>query len=85
MFDRKVKSEQFGYKYFKNNRTIISTGPTGSGKTTVIANHYERVLKNHPEYKLVSIIDKETMAKQHCKSFENIEMESYKDVGKYRC
>jgi superfamily II DNA or RNA helicase len=59
--DKKYIGEQFSY-----NDVIQSC--TGTGKTTAIAEHISKYIKNKP-YKILSIINRITLGDQYVKSF----------------
>ena len=76
-------SNIYTYDDFKNNNTAIIQSCTGTGKTTMVAKHFTKYIKQTKtqHIKLLSIIDKITLSHQHLKSFKDndINVLSYQD------
>jgi hypothetical protein len=79
VFDEKYKKEQFDYNKFKDNNTIILKGTAGTGKTTAISKHLKKYIKASTDIKILSIVDRISLADQHIKNFKDINIKSYKD------
>lgn len=81
LYDRGYKKQQFGYKLFLNNDTIIIKSCTGTGKTTAIANHIGK-----SGDKIISIIARKSLARQHIKTFNDfgVKMHSYENFDKFK-
>lgn len=75
------KDNQLTYDDFKRNKIIVIESTTGTGKTTATAIHTAKYLKEHPECKVLSLIDRVVLANQHIKSFKDqgIKMKSYQE------
>ena len=77
-------SNIYTFDDFKKNKTVIIQSCTGTGKTTMVAKHFEKYIsgnKDRKHIKLLSIIDKITLSHQHLKSFKdyNIKVQSYQE------
>ena len=68
--DKKYIGEQFSYNDLINNNSIVIQSCTGTGKTTAIAEHNSKYIKNKP-FKILSIISRITLGDQHVKSFHD--------------
>lgn len=79
VFDKSYEDNQYDYKTFEKYDTVILKACCGTGKTTAVAEHVEQYMKENPDYKFVSIVDRRTLAEQHMKSFKNINMKSYQN------
>ena len=79
VFDKSFEDNQYDYKTFQKYDTSILKACCGTGKTTAVAEHVEQYMKENPELKFLSIVDRTSLADQHVKSFKNINMESYQD------
>ncbi len=79
VFDQKYHHEQFTYNDYVNNKFIIIQSTTGTGKTKSVAIHSSKYLKDNPQYRILSIIDRVIIANQHIKTFSehDINMVSY--------
>lgn len=79
VFDSEYEEQQYDYKLFNEYETTILKSCPGSGKTTAVAQHIEQYLKENPNTKFLSIVDRISLAQQHTKSFQNIDIKSYTD------
>lgn len=79
VFDKSFEDNQYDYKTFEKYDTVILKACCGTGKTTAVASHVEQYMKENPDYKFVSIVDRRSLAEQHMKSFKNINVKSYQD------
>ncbi len=50
----------------------------GTGKTTAVAQHVKKYMDANPGTKFLSIVDRESLADQHAKSFSSLNIEHYK-------
>ena len=64
-------SDIITYDDIKHNSNIIIESCTGTGKTTAVAKYLKEYLVENPHYKVLSIIDRITLADQHIKSFND--------------
>ena len=74
-------SDILSYEAFDANDTIVIESCTGTGKTTAIARHMVR----DAGAKFVSIVTRQSLADQHCKSFRDIGLVSYLDLKHSFC
>ena len=83
-FNNQYVSNGWNYNNFKNEQTTIIKSCTGTGKTTAMAKNMSLYLKENPDFKLLSIVAKISLAEQHVKSFndENINIVSYQNNEK---
>lgn len=70
----KNKQEIFDFK------NIVIKSCTGTGKTTFMSEEIKKMIDNNNKLRLITITPRETLSEQHIKSFEKINMKSYKDV-----
>jgi len=77
----KYLSNILTYDDIRLNDNIIIESCTGTGKTTAISKYLEQYTKKNPKYKILSIIDRVTLADQHIKSFKdhNIKFNDYRN------
>jgi len=77
----KYLSDILTYDDIRLNDNIIIESCTGTGKTTAISKYLEQYTKQNPKYKILSIIDRVTLADQHIKSFKdyNIKINDYRN------
>ena len=82
-FNNQYVSNIYTHDDFKNNNTAIIQSCTGTGKTTMVAKHFTKYIKQTKtqHIKLLSIIDKITLSHHHLKSFKDndINVLSYQD------
>ena len=71
----------FNYELFKQNETIVIQSCTGSGKTTAVAAHTGKYLKEHPTYKLISLTNKRNLSDQHLQSFAALKLTDYRAMS----
>jgi hypothetical protein len=81
IYDENYKGEQFNQETLNKYDTIIIKSTTGTGKTSNTARHVEQYIKDHSEYKFMSIINLITLSHQHLNSFKNINIVSYENKG----
>jgi len=79
VFDTKYDDQQYDYNLFNTYDTTILKSCPGSGKTTAVARHVEEYLKENPNTKFLSIVDRISLAQQHLQSFKNLDVKSYTD------
>ncbi len=78
------KSVEFNKQYLKfekelfNNKTVIVESCTGTGKTTHIASQITDEMNDNKDLRLVSIVCLTSLVAQHIKSFDKIDLKSYK-------
>jgi len=77
-FNETYVSDGLDYDTFESHDTIIIKSCTGTGKTTCIANHMEQYMDQ--DTKFLSIVTRTSLADQHQKSFEAINMQNYQDI-----
>jgi hypothetical protein len=87
VFDSNYKELQYDYKLFKKYDTTILKSSPGSGKTTAVAAHISKYMKENPEIKFLSIVDRITLAQQHSISFKELNIETYanKKINPLKC
>ena len=73
-------SQLLGYGRILNNETIVIQSCTGTRKTACVAHCATKHLAEHPDAKLLSIVTRTSLADQHCKSFEDLDMTTHQDV-----
>jgi hypothetical protein len=77
---------QYDYDIFEKYDTVIVKACCGTGKTTAVAEHVKKYMTENvkkymdanPGTKFLSIVDRETLADQHAKSFSSLNIEHYK-------
>jgi len=79
IYDEHYKGEQFNKVIFNKYDTIIIKSTTGTGKTSNTARHIEEYIKDHSEFKFMSIVNLRTLSHQHIESFKNINIVSYEN------
>ena len=60
---------------------------TGTGKTSAVAQHIKRYMKQHRHVKFITITTRQTLSQQHELSFEDISLASYQtnsNLSKFR-
>jgi hypothetical protein len=81
-FDNRYVSNCSTYDMFINNDTLIIESDTGTGKTTAIAEHISKYfLETNDEFKIISVVNKISLASQHIQSFSDkfINLQNYQD------
>jgi superfamily II DNA or RNA helicase len=83
-FDTQYVSDGFLFKEFQENSTIIMESCTGTGKTTSTAKHFKELHDKNPHLRILSLVNKISLADQHVKSFkeQGVKMVSYEDKNK---
>ena len=78
------KHLEFDNNYFDNYDTIILESAPGTGKTTHTIEQLKRYMKIHKKYRIISLVNLITLAKQQLKVFnkKNIDITSYTDFNK---
>lgn len=79
IYDEHYKGEQFNKEIFNKYDTIIIRSTTGTGKTSNTARHVEEYIKDHSEYKFMSLVNLRTLSHQHKQTFKNINIVSYEN------
>ena len=66
---------------FEKYESIIIQSTTGTGKTTITSEVVEKLLAQNKNFKFISIVARRTLAMQHLKNFNNIDIKHYEDKG----
>ena len=79
------KHLEFDNNYFDNYDTIILESAPGTGKTTHTIEQLKRYMKIHKKYRIISLVNLITLAKQQLKVFtpfyiSNADFSSYKNI-----
>lgn len=78
VYDASFNDVQYDYDIFEKYDTVIVKACCGTGKTTAVAHHVKKYMDANPGTKFLSIVDRETLADQHAKSFSSLNIEHYK-------
>jgi hypothetical protein len=83
-FNREYVSDGFRFKDFQENSTIIMESCTGTGKTTVTAKYFKQLNSKNGDLRILSLVNKISLADQHVKSFteQGVNMVSYENKNK---
>ena len=87
---KEISSEIQNNKYLEiseaqfNFKTLLIKSPTGTGKTTRIADHIKRVKEDDSNIKFLSIVNLISLSDQHLKSFKDINLQSYQDLLEFK-
>ena len=79
IYDEQYEGDQFTQDIFNKYHTIIIKSTTGTGKTSNTARHVEQYMRDKPELKFLSLIDRITLSHQHKQTFKNLNAVSYQD------
>ena len=71
IFNSKYVSNNFSYEMFMNNNSIVIESDTGTGKTTATAQRIAEYLITDDKIRVLSIVNKISLASQHIKSFKD--------------
>jgi hypothetical protein len=78
VYDVSFNDVQYDYDIFEKYDTVIVKACCGTGKTTGVSQHVKKYMDANPGTKFLSIVDRETLADQHAKSFSSLNIEHYK-------
>ena len=86
VYDASFNDVQYDYDIFEKYDTVIVKACCGTGKTTTVAQHVKKYMVENvkkymdanPGTKFLSIVDRESLADQHAKSFSSLNIEHYK-------
>lgn len=81
-FNKMYVNQGLTFEDFKNSETLIIKSCTGTGKTTAINTFTNKLFSDpdHSQIKFISLVDKISLASQHFKSFQSINLQNYKTV-----
>lgn len=74
-------SELWSYEDFTNYDIQIIQSTTGTGKTTAMASHVAKYMKENKNVKLLTLSTITTLIDQHVKTFEKVHLKSYQDLS----
>ena len=78
VYDASFNDVQYDYDLFEKYDSVIVKACCGTGKTTAVAQHVKKYMDQNPGTKFLSIVDRESLADQHAKSFKSLNIEHYK-------
>jgi hypothetical protein len=78
VYDASFNDVQYDYNIFEKYETVIVKACCGTGKTTGVSSHVKKYMDANPGIKFLSIVDRESLADQHAKSFSSLNIEHYK-------
>lgn len=86
VYDASFNDVQYDYDIFEKYDSVILKACCGTGKTTAVAEHVKKYMVENvkkymdanPGTKFLSIVDRESLADQHAKSFSSLNIEHYK-------
>lgn len=75
----KYLNNELKFETFEKYETLIIQSTTGTGKTTITSEIVDKLLKEDKNLKFISLVARKTLAMQHIKNFNNIDIKHYED------